>query len=97
MRVNLDKAPYEIFPAVESSWGQVRSIQPDAIWNPRNGGWFTWTQHAATPPSPTLPTVPRDVWIQRMNEELAAVDKLDLNPAEKEAAREAIRKRYFGG
>lgn len=87
-----------VFPAVDKSWARVRARQPNAIWNPRNGGWFTFTQLPGTTPTPSrpVPPAPEDLWIQRMNEELAAIEKLALNPAEKERARDAVRKRYLG-
>lgn len=93
-----DQAAIWVFGPVQKSWDRVRVGQPDAIWNPRNGGWFIWARRPGTnPPNPPEPPVPpRDLWIQRMNEELAAVEKLTLSPAEKERAREAIRKRYLG-
>ena len=34
--------------------------------------------------------------VQRMNDELAAIENLKLSPAEKQLARDAVRKRYLG-
>jgi hypothetical protein len=94
-----DQAAIWIFRPVEESWARVRNEQPDAIWNPRNGGWFIWMRRPSPSPPPIpppIPPIPPELWTQRMNEELAAVDRLNLSPAEREEARAAVRRRYLG-
>jgi hypothetical protein len=87
-----------VFSSVETAWGRICQQHPDAVWNPRSGAWLASRELGGTPsPSPAPPSPPPDLWIQRMNEELAGIDKLNLTPAERESARAAVRKRYLGG
>jgi hypothetical protein len=95
-----DQGAIWIFGPVQKSWDRVRVAQPDAIWNPRNGGWFVWKRlpgsNPTTPAPPEPPQPPPKVWTERMNEELTEIDKLALSPAEKQRARDAVRERYVG-
>jgi hypothetical protein len=59
---------------LERSWETVQVAQPNAIWSPHNGRWYSWANHA-TPPPPggRLPGGARD---EALRLELSRIDKL---------------------